>query len=166
MPLEAPELHHLNAAVGWLELGNVAEAKAELAGVGPQHENDPDVLEVRWLICAEEKRWEEGLEIAHGLLDRAPDRVTGWLHQAYALRRVPGGSVKAAWNALLPAFDRFPKEPTVSYNLACYACRLGQLDTARTWFKRALLVGGKEAIKRMALADSDLEALWEEIKRL
>ena len=166
MPLEPPELHHLNAALGWLGLGNLAEAKAELAGIDPSRQNDPDVLEVRWMVCAEEQRWAEGLDVARALLEAAPNRVSGWLHQAYALRRAPGGSVKAAWKALLPAFDKFPKEPTVSYNLACYACQLDQLEAARVWFKRAVVIGGKDMIKRMALADTDLEPLWAEIKEV
>jgi len=159
-------MHQLNAVLGWLGLGNLVEAKAELAGIDPSRKDHPDVLEVRWLVCAEEKSWEEGLKMAQALLAAAPDRASGWLHQAYALRRVPGGGVQAAWKALLPAFDKFPKESTISYNLSCYACQLGQLDAARVWFKRALVIGGRDHIKRMALADSDLEELWEEIKQL
>ena len=166
MPLEPPELHRLNAALGWLGLGNLAEAKIELAGIDPSRQNDPDVLEVRWMVCAEEQHWAEGLDIARALLEAAPNRVSGWLHQAYALRRAPGGSVKAAWKALLPAFDKFPKEPTICYNLACYACQLDQLEAARVWFKRAVVIGGKDKIKRMALVDTDLEPLWGEIKQV
>jgi hypothetical protein len=94
--IEPPDSHFVSAAVGWLGLGNVAEAKAELARVSEEHREHPDVLEVRWWICAEEKQWEEGLEIAQGLIKAAPKRASGWLHQAYALRRIPGGSVKKA----------------------------------------------------------------------
>lgn len=166
MLLEPAEIHHLNAAVGWLGLGNLAEAKAELAGIPPQRQNHPDVLEVRWLFCAQEECWEEGLQLARRLLEAAPDRSSGWLHQSYALRRVPGGSVRAAWKALLPAFDKFPKEPIISYNLSCYACQMGQLDAARVWLKRAVVLGGKAHIKRMALADSDLQVMWAEIEKL
>jgi hypothetical protein len=42
-----------------------------------------------------------------------------------------------------------------------------QLEAARVWFKRAIVIGGRkgrERIKRMALEDSDLEPLWGEIK--
>jgi Flp pilus assembly protein TadD len=164
--LEPAEIHCLSAAIGWLELGNNAEARAELAQIGPDYQRHPDVLEVRWLLCAEEKKWEEGLEIARALLLTAPDRSSGHLHHSYALRRVPDGGVKKAWDALLLAFDKFPKEPTISYNLACYACQMRQLDAARTWFKRALVIGGREKIKKMALDDADLEPLWEEIRSL
>ncbi|HSU53537.1 MAG TPA: tetratricopeptide repeat protein [Candidatus Dormibacteraeota bacterium] len=162
--LEPPEIHHLSAAIGWLGLGNVAEAKAELTEISEDFHNHPDVLEARWLISADEKNWEEGLEIARSLLHHAPDRCSGWLHQAYALRRVPDGSVKKAWTALLPAFDKFPKEAIVSYNLSCYACQLELLDAARVWLKRAAVIGGAQWVKKMALEDTDLETLWPEIK--
>jgi hypothetical protein len=164
--LESPETHYLSAAVGWLELGNIAEAKAELALIGEPWQTHPDVLEVRWLLCAEDGEWTEGLAIARTLVQQAPDRSSGWLHQAYALRRLPDGTVKQAWEALLPAFDKFPKEPIICFNLACYACQMQQLDAARTWLKRALFIGGKDRMKRMALEDSDLEPLWQEIRGL
>jgi hypothetical protein len=165
-PLEPPDTHALLAALGWLELGNLAEARAELAQISTACQTHPDVLEVRWLVCAEEKRWEEGLAAARALLDRAPERASGWLHQAYALRRVPQGGIQQAWDALLPAHGKFPNEPTIPYNLSCYACQMQQLDTARVWFKRAVAVGGKEHVKQMALSDPDLQPLWTEIREL
>ena len=164
--LEPPDTHYFFAAIGWLELGNLTEAQAELAQVSPAQQEHPDVLEVRWLFSAQQKHWEEGLQIAQALLRRAPKRSSGWLHQAYALRRVPDGGVQKAWEALLPASDKFPKEPTIPFNLSCYACQLQQLDTARDWLKRAVAIGGKEMIKQMALQDSDLEPLWDEIRQL
>ena len=164
--LEPPDTHFLLAAVGWLELSNPAEAGAELAQISPAQQEHPDVLEVRWSISAEQRRWEEGLQIAQALLRRAPKRSSGWLHRAYALRRVPEGGLQKAWEALLPAFDKFPKEPIIPFNLACYACQMRQLDAARDWLQRAIAISGKENIKPMALKDSDLEPLWEEIRRL
>jgi hypothetical protein len=100
------------------------------------------------------------------LLHAEPDRASGWLHQAYALRRVPEGGLQQAWEALLPAYEKFPQEATIPYNLSCYACQLGQLDDARQWLKRAVASGGKERIKHMALGDSDLEPLWGEIAHI
>ncbi len=164
--LESPDIHCLRAAVGWLELGNPAEAKAELAQISAVGRKHPDVCEVQWQVCAELKLWEEGLEIARTLLETAPKRSSGWLHQAYALRRVKGGSIQRAWEALLPASDKFPKEPLIAYNLACYACQMQQTQAARDWLRRAAGIAGLERIKTMALDDSDLEPLWEEIRRL
>jgi len=165
-PLEPPEIHYLSAAQGWVELGNPAEARAELAQIGAGRQFHPDVLEVRWLICAEEQRWDEGLQAARALLQAAPERASGWLHQSYALRRVAGGGVRQAMDALLPAFEKFPKQPIIPYNLSCYACQLQDLEAGREWFRRAVAIGGKDPIKLMALADSDLEPLWPEIREL
>jgi predicted Zn-dependent protease len=164
--LETPDTHFFLAAVGWLELGNLAEARAELAQVSPAQQDHPDVLELRWAISAEEKRWDEALQVAQTQVRLAPKRSSGWLHQAYALRRVANGGIQKAWEALLPASDKFPKEPTIPFNLSCYACQLHQLDIARDWLKRAVAVAGKEKIKQMALHDTDLEPLWAEIRQL
>jgi Tfp pilus assembly protein PilF len=166
MALEPPDTHFLLAALGWMELGNLAEAKAELGRITPALQTHPDVLEARWLICAQARQWEEALVAARALVEAAPERASGWLHQAYALRRVAEGGLQQAWDALLPAHDKFPRESTIAYNLSCYACQMKQLDTARLWLKRALEIGEKEPVKRMALADPDLEPLWAEIRGL
>ena len=164
--LEPPDTHYLLAAIGWSELGNPSEARAELARVSAAQQEHPEVLEVRWAIAAEQKRWEEGLQIARALLRQAPKRSSAWLHQAYALRRIPEGGLQQASAALLPALDKFPKEPTIPFNLSCYACQMGQLEAARGWLQRAIAIGGKEKIQQMALKDSDLEPLWNEVRQL
>jgi hypothetical protein len=164
--LEPPDIHCLSAAIGWLELGNPVEARAELAAVSAENAEHPDVLEVRWLLAADEQKWEEGLQVATRLIELVPDRPVGWLHRAYALRRTAGGSLKQAWDALLPASEKFPKEATIAYNLSCYACQMRDLDGAREWLARAVKVGDRAHIREMALQDPDLEALWQEIKAL
>ena len=162
-PLEVPDSHHLLAAQGWLELGSPTEAAAELGLISPVHQRHPDVIEVRWTWHAHSRQWEAALEAARELVLAAPDRASGWLHQAYALRRAAGGGLPQAQEILLPAVEKFPKEPIIPFNLACYACQLGQLDEARKWLKRAMKVGGRESIKLIALADEDLKPLWPEL---
>ncbi len=164
--IEPPDSHYLLAALGWIELGNVTEAKAELARVSPRLARHPDVLEMAWTVSAADKNWSEALTSAEQLVACAEERATGWLHRAYALRRVEGGGLRAAWDALLPAVDRFPQVATIPYNLACYACQMQQLDEARRWLQRAAAVGNKGKIKNMASTDTDLEPLWGEIKTL
>ena len=164
--LEPPDTHCLSAAVGWLELGNRREAAAELQQIRPEFAGHPDVLEVWYAIQAEDKNWPDALKTAQALVDVEPDRASGWLNQAYALRRVPNGGLQSAWDALLPAYQKFPDEPTIPYNLACYACQLGQLDEAWSWLERAAAAGGKKRIKQMALGDADLEPLWKKVSAL
>ncbi|MFO1501203.1 MAG: tetratricopeptide repeat protein [Verrucomicrobiota bacterium] len=161
-----PDTHFLSSALGWMELGNCAEAKHELAKVSPTLAEHPTVLEVTWAVHAAEKDWAAALAVADRLVASAPDHANGWLHRAYAIRRAPGGGLQAAWDALLGAVDRFPQEATIPYNLACYACQLSQLDEARRWLQRAMAVGDKAKLKSMAISDSDLEPLWGEIKSL
>ncbi len=164
--LEPPDIHRLNAALGWLGLGCVAEAGAELETISAEQQNHPAVLETRWALYAREQRWDAALTVAELELIAAPNESSGWLHRAYALRRVSQGGLFQAWTALLPAAEKFPDEPVIPYNLSCYACQLHQLDQARIWLQRAVKAGELEAIRKMALADDDLQPLWEEIKLL
>ena len=148
-----------------MELGNCAEARNELNKVSPDHAQHPDVLEMSWSLHAEDQNWQAALDVAHALLQVAPHRATGWLHQAYSLRRAPGGGVGAAREALLPAADGFPEEPAIPFNLACYACQLGKLSEARQWLKTAVERSDNDTIKMLALKDSDLKPLWKEIRQ-
>lgn len=162
--LGPPDSHHLDAAIGWLGLGNVPEARAELDLISAAHQTHPAVLEARWTMCAREKRWTEALDIALTELAAAPGDASGWLHRAYALRRIPDGGLSRAWDALLPAAEKFPTEPVIAYNLSCYACQMQRLDIARRWLQQAMNIGGQNAIRKMALADDDLKPLWAEIR--
>lgn len=164
--LEPPDSHYLNAAQGWMELGLPAEAAAELEQISPALQRHPDVLETRCFLQIREDQWDAVLDTARKLVSTAPTRVSGWLNQASALRRVPSGGAAQALAALMPAADKFPKDPTVAYNLSCYACLTKRYDEARFWFRRALKTGNKEQVKRMALADPDLSPLWPEIRKL
>ena len=163
---EPADLHRLNAALGWLGLNNLTDAFAELDAIAPAQQSHPAVLEVRWLLCAHQKSWPDALAVADRQLAVAPQDAAGWLHRAYALRRVAGGGLTQAWDALLPAAEKFPAEPVIPYNLSCYACQLQDLETSRLWLQRALKVGGRDAIKKIALADEDLKPLWPEIESL
>lgn len=164
--LEPPNTHYVSSAIGWMELGNLAEARAELNQVEPAFQSHPDVLEVKWLVAAKAGEWDDGVTIARQLTRLAPDRPSGWLHQAYALRRATQGGLEQAWGVLIKASQKFPREPTIAYNISCYACQLQQLDVARQWLERAAKIGEKRHIKEMALQDPDLAALWSEIKKL
>ncbi len=163
--LEIADIHRLNAALGWLGLNAPADARAELDAIAPAQQTHPAVLETRWLLCAHEQNWSEALKVAELELKFALADSSGWLHRAYALRRVDDGGLSPAWDALLTAAEKFPEEPVIAYNLACYACQLNQLNDARLWLQRAVKAGGKEALQKMALADDDLKPLWPEIEK-
>ena len=59
---------HLEAAQGWLELGNHEEANEELELIDAPLRSHPDVLEVRWGIYAKVKNWEACLDIGKAMV--------------------------------------------------------------------------------------------------
>ena len=128
--LQPPDTHHLSAAIGWLELGNPAEAGEEIAKVSAPFLQHPDVLEARWQVCTAGQSWDAALAVAELLVRLAPERASGWIHRAYAARRAKGGGLQAAWEALRPAWEKFPKSEVIPYNLACYAAQASRLDEA------------------------------------
>src|SRR5947199_291248 len=68
-----------------------------------------------------------------------------------------------AWDVLFPVAEKFPKNPTVKYNLACYATQLGRLWEAEQWLKLAFKVGDEKELRAMALQDVDLKPIWPKI---
>jgi predicted Zn-dependent protease len=167
MDLRQPDLQYLRAAVGWLELGNAVEALAELDQLSEPLQAHPDVLETRWLALAQNQRWDAAAKVGRALIAAAPERAVGWLHHAYALRRATGGGLLAAFNALAPVADKFPKEATIPYNLACYTCQMHR-DAAETlaWLQQAMTAGKRKEILARAMEDPDLEPLRAEIAKL
>ena len=160
-PLKPPDSIYLRAAQGWLELGNHLEAQAELENIPAKRHGHPQVVEVRWLICAKNREWEICLGLARSLIRRVPERPSGWIHLSFALHELK--LTKEAWNNLFGVVEKFPDVPTIPYNLACYGAQLGRLWEAEQWLKRAFRVGDARELKRAALADPDLKALWDRI---
>jgi tetratricopeptide (TPR) repeat protein len=164
-PLEPPDNHHLNAALGWLELGNHLEANAELENITAALRSHPAVLELRWQIYAKEEKWEACVDIGEAMVKVAFDLPEGWIHRSFALHELK--RTKEAADKLEAAADLFPSISTIPYNLACYACQLGNQADAREWLRDAFdLAEDKKTIKLAALDDPDLEPLWLVIGKL
>ncbi|MDX1953672.1 MAG: tetratricopeptide repeat protein [Verrucomicrobiota bacterium] len=161
---EGPDKHHFNAASGWIELGCAEEAEEELKALSPELREHPDVLLLRWEISSFRKQWEVGVEIGKTLAQTSPERVEGWLKQAFALHELK--RTQEAWDALYPVLEHFQEVPIVPYNLACYAAQLGDLESARRLLKRAMSIAARGVIKAMAIEDPDLKPLWPEIKAM
>jgi tetratricopeptide (TPR) repeat protein len=151
----------LEAAQGWLELGNDAEAVRELEGIAVENHEHPAVLEVRWHLCARARKWEAALDLSSVLIRLAPEHPLGWVHRSYCLHELK--RTEEARDNLLRVVDKFPDDPIMRYNLACYNCRLGRLDQARDWLRKASGMADEGKIKQMALNDPDLEPLWKEL---
>ena len=143
-------------------LGNLVEAKAEWARIASPYRDLPEVLQVRWQICAAAKEWQTCLELAETITRLSPLEPFGWIHQAFALHELK--QTEEAYRRLAAVTRKFPKEAIIPYNLACYACQMGKLSEARRWLKNAIDIGGKQKIKGMARNDPDLVPLRQEIE--
>jgi len=153
-----PDLFHVRAAEGWLELGCHLEANYELERISPPLRSHPDVLDLRWQIYAKEGKWEECVEIARALMRGDPERPSGWIHHSVSLHVLH--RTEEAYSHLSTVVDKFSGIWTIPYNLACYCAQLGRCDEAKEWFKKAILIDDK-AVPKAGIDDPDLKPLWD-----
>ncbi len=144
-------------------MGDVAEAQAELNEISPRFRTHPVVLEVRWNIYARTKKWDLALQIASALIRTVPEHPLGWIHRSFCLHELE--RTTEARDNLLHVVDKFRVSATVRYNLARYECRLGRLDQARLWLRKALRLGNARKLKLAALDDPELRPLWSDLGR-
>ena len=159
-PLKPANVHRLRAAEGWLELGNAAEARGELAEVSRDQREHPDVLEMSWSLSAREADWKACVQTAERLVQQAPERPGGWIHRSFALHELE--QTEAAFDLLIPVREIFSDHWVIPYNLACYLAQLGRIDDAARELFAALAIDATE-VKKAAAGDLDLEPLRKSI---
>lgn len=160
--IQSPDSHHLLAASGWVDLGNIAEAESELEKIDSSLQSHPEILNVRWSILAAAGKWAEAIDLGRTIRDLTPDEPLGWIHLAYGLHELR--RTEEAFETLHPVVERFPNCETIPYNLACYCAQLGRLDDARKWLRKAMKLGNSAKIKSMAAQDLDLKPLWRDLR--
>jgi predicted Zn-dependent protease len=162
--LPHPDNRHLEAAEGWLGLGNWQYANDELDQISDQFHAHPYVLELRYKVHGAAKRWDMAIEVAKTACEILPDEPWGHFYMAFALHEMK--RTQEAYDTLKPVVDKFPEEQIMHYNLACYACQLGRLKEAMDWIEKSAGMEGKHNIRKLALEDKDLEPLWGKIKEM
>jgi predicted Zn-dependent protease len=167
MDWQTPERFYFSAAQGWLELGNPAEAQAELNQLPVPLRGHPDVLRLQIEIFAEAKQWEACANTAALLLRLTPDDPFPYIRRAFALHELR--RTQDAHDTLTAVASRFPSEWVIPYNLACYCAQLGQIDVGMEW----LIIAtnrNRAAVRDAAVDDLDLVPLhslpqWTELQR-
>jgi predicted Zn-dependent protease len=162
--LPYPDNKHFDAAEGWLELGNWQEANEELEHITPRFKSHPYVLELRYKIYQAAGRPEKAVEAAGELRTLLPENPLSHIHLAFSLHELK--RTTEAYDILISVVDQFPAEGLMRYNLACYACQLGNHQESMAWLEQAIKLAGKKAVYLMALEDPDLEPLRPKIKEL
>lgn len=155
-----PFERHLQAAAGFLDLGLPLDADEELDQIEPEMRSLSEVLAVRAKIYQELRRWEPMEAVCQQLCRIRPEEPQWVLALATATRYRHG--VQEALEVLAPMVGRFPQEPIIHYNLACYAAQLGHLNAARARLAEAIKLDPE--CRKLALNDSDLAALHPELK--
>ena len=161
-----PDSFCISSAEGWIILGNPIEAIGELEQVSNPVKLRPEYLELKWRVFADTQEWDAALELSEGMVRDLPDHPGGFILRSYALRRSSKGSVEQATRGGGGGGVKFPSEPIIPYNLACYACQSGELVQARKFLRLALEIGDRKELLKMAGMDSDLKSLWNELKSL
>lgn len=159
--LTYPDLHHARAADGWLDLNAAAEARLELDKLTPAACLQPEVLDLHWRLASLIPDWAKAVRIADQIISLAPESPSGWIHRSFALHELR--RTAEALDNLVLAEARFPTNSIIPYNLACYACQMGDLPLARRWLKRAVEMKGIKQLRELALDDPDLAPLRGEI---
>ena len=150
-----PYKRHLQAAVGFLELGMPLDANEEIEAIEPEMKTFSEVLTVRVEIFCALGKWELMEIVARQLTNQQPDEPQGFISLAFATRRAIG--LQEALAVLAQVANRFPTCATILYNLACYAAQLGHLQVARNRLAEAVTL--EPAFRKMALEDPDLTVL-------
>jgi tetratricopeptide (TPR) repeat protein len=156
--LPPQDQHCLDAAEGWLGLGDHLSANEELDQITPELMAHPRVLAVRLEIYWKTKNWEAVVHIASTLATLEPKNAHAWIGRSFALHELK--QTQEAYDLLLPAKDKFSKNATIPYNLACYCAQLNRLNEAEKWLKKAMAIN-KHYVKSIAVDDPDLKPLWD-----
>ena len=151
----------LRRADGFRMLGMYEDAEAELARVPPEDRLDEAVLVMKVAVRQDAADWERMRGPASILRGRYPEAVEWWITDAYATRRCE--SIEAAREILIEGEERHEDDPGIKYNLACYACRLGDSGTAMRYLMTAISLDSK--YKEMAFADEDLTEVHEILRK-
>ena len=162
--IQPPDSFYFSAAVGWMELGNPVEAAEELSRISAEIANRLESLVFKWEVYSKLRRWPECLRIADRLVKDWPGEPTGWIDRSFALHELE--RTREAYDNLLSVVGRFETISTLPYNLACYACQLGDHVDAMTWFLKTRDVGDGQDWLKIALDDPDLEPIREEIRKM
>src|SRR5215212_4811627 len=133
--LTQAERFQIEAAEGWLMLGNPQEAHEELEKISGEAAYDPTVLSMRWQVYAAARWWEAAYVVSKALCELAPQSAEAWICQANTLRNYKG--VIDAWSMLLGVVGKFPENAVIRYNLACYAAQMGLLEESCGWLVQA-----------------------------
>ncbi len=149
-------LWRLEEADGYLDLRMPVRAQELLSNMPKACQDHPLFIAIRLRLAMDQKEWALGSALGEALTRQNPDSLEGFIHWAYCVRRHV--DIPSARHILAAASKRWPKEPLIFYNLACYECQMGHLVEALRLLRKA--VRQQADFQTLALEDTDLQPLW------
>ena len=111
MPLEKPDLQHLRAAHGYIQLGMFEEANGELEEIDSFCRHLPEVLMARVAIYGALEKWELMAIVTKKLVEWNPNEPGDFIDWAYATRRAE--SMHLAYAILSRGAELHPDHGTI-----------------------------------------------------
>ncbi len=152
----------LSYANGYRELGMFKESLEELSRLPEQLATRIQTLQMKLAIYFDAKDWHAAECTAKEITMREPNDPGHFVNLAFATRR--SKSIQDANAILLSTVERFPNESIVHYNLACYACMEGDLETAKDRLVKSISLD--PSYLNTAKSDTDLAALTDWLENL
>lgn len=131
------------------------DVAAELRALPAALAGSEEGLGLRAVLHQERKEWPAMQSVSRELTRLRPDSAGAWIMWAYATRRAD--SLESAERILTQARGHHPEEPTVLFNLGCYACQRGDIALARQLVEAA--IAHDASFASLAATDTDLGPL-------
>jgi tetratricopeptide (TPR) repeat protein len=153
---------HLKRAGGYFELEMFEHADRELRAL-PDDETWIKKKKVFQLAIRQESLdWVNMRILARELRHDFPSEEDWWISDAYATRRCE--TIEEARGVLLDGLAVHNESAIIRYNLACYACVLGNTEESMDFLKEA--VRRDEKYKKMAFEDEDLKKVRKVLQKM
>jgi hypothetical protein len=156
MALNATDQIHLNAAAGYLQLGDAMDAWHQLEMIAPLNRAQTEVLSVRLAVCRALKDWALSEDIARLLIAREPHNVMHVVALAEIMGRREGPVAAAAVYEF--AIDRFPDFALLRVSLAVELIKAGQVEDAKRVLRMAFELDPD--LRLVALDHPGLQRIW------
>lgn len=149
----------LDAASGYTALDMYVDAWNELENLPADLRGTETVLAAKIEILQHFGKWKFARQLAESLTRHFPANPRWWLAWSMSMRGED--SIQSARSILEEAVDVHPSVALIHYNLACYACLLGEMERSRGFLQQAFLLD--DTLKIVALCDPDLRPFGKHI---
>lgn len=162
-PLNEADQRTLEEAENWKKLGNLDEALNELDRISFENLENLKVLKLRLDILEDQKKWDECRDVCETIVRIEHGHPIMQYHLALYTCRATGYGPKQAYEIMYPLHEDDPYMPSYAFQLARFACLMGDLKLAREWYDTAItmVTADRKGLEEQLLNEPDLKPLVE-----